>query len=71
MKPHPMPNSALGTLVAPVAGTLTADGLPATAASLPPFARFDNTKTTRLIRMPAQDRDTNGLLSRPVPTSAW
>jgi hypothetical protein len=61
-----------GTLVAPVAGTLTADGQPATSAALPPFNRMDNTKTTRLIRMPESlDRDPNGLLSRPVPTSAW
>lgn len=36
-----------------------------------PFARFDNLKTTRLIRMPSASQDVNGLLSRPVPTSAW
>jgi hypothetical protein len=71
MEMRAMPTSALGTLVGPVAGSLTADGLPATTASLPPFARFDNTKTTRLIRMPAENQDANGLLSRPVPTSAW
>lgn len=68
-----VPAASLGIQVAPVLGTLTPDGRPATdSVSVPPFARVDNTKTSRLIRMPVgPQEDPHGLLSRPVPTSAW